>query len=365
MSIRRAIERYIEATARSAVFPIYEKEFATRIVAALSGGYNRGSPEPKLVEIIEDVVNSVDDLVIADPQNQMALSTRSIFIHGNRSHVAFDYYGQPTLRELGDLIFIISLVCDGEKHLEKVTINQFKRDSSKSGNQARWGVQNNDSGREQLYLLSRFPPFRGASSSIIPRTEYVLPNLSGCLGSYGLLYRPGDFAFIGATELEPRVGAGGTVGMRDLSQLTSAVPLWSCVPWFHPGVDEDFYLMHSLHRHSRLTSCSLWSLFGNHHHARNAFDFAHKYLTFGIGESMFVKSGIDNRQARQWLHEVLSAVSIKASRQGLSKLSDFVDDFFERVYSGDEARRGPVQDVEFDLDGGGIGIIHTTVNLGE
>lgn len=365
MSIESAIKKYIEATTRSNVFARYEKEFARKIVSALSEGYHHELFEPKLVQIIEGVVNSVSDLIIRDHRGYLELSTRAIFIHGNKSQVEFDYYGRRTQRELGDLIFIVSLIFNGRKYFEKFTINQVKRDSPKSGKEVYWNVRSNISSKEQLYLLSRFPTFRGTGSSIIPMTEYALPNYSGCLGSYGLLCKPGDFIFISATELDSLIGRRSTLKVGELSYLKTVESPWLHLPWFYPNIDEVFYLMHKFYRYSGSTWYFLWSLFSNHHHAYNAFDFAHKYLTLGIGEPVFMKVGIDNVRARNFLHEVLSAVRIKAEREGLLELSSFVDEFFRYGYSDNEEQRGPVEGIEFGFEGGGIGIIHTTINLGE
>ena len=69
------------------------------------------------------------NLNVKDYRAYTELSTKSIFIHGNRSRVRFDYYDKKTNPvELGDLIFIISIVYNKRKYFEKITINQFKKD---------------------------------------------------------------------------------------------------------------------------------------------------------------------------------------------------------------------------------------------
>lgn len=363
--MERVIRKYMEVTTRNDVFARYEKEFACRIVAALSGGYHGEWSEPRLVQLIEEAAKAVGDFVMRDGKAYLELSTKSIFVHGNKSHVLFDYYGRRTRRELGDLILIISLVFNGQKYFEKFTISQFKRDKPKSGKAVRWNVRGGNSGKEQLYLLSRFPSFAGTGSSLIPKAEYTLPNYSGCLGSYGLLYRPGDFIFISATKLDSLIGQGSSVKMSELAHLEAAEPVWPCVPWLCSNIDEAFYLMGRLQMHSGPTCYFPWGLLGNHHYARNAFDFARKYLTLAIGEPIFMKVGIDNPCAKALFHAILSAVRIKAKRSDLPNLLSFVEDFFRYGYSDDKGQGIPAEEIDFDFEGGGIGIIHTVINLGE
>ncbi|GFP37652.1 hypothetical protein HKBW3S44_01329 [Candidatus Hakubella thermalkaliphila] len=130
MNIEKVVTKYMEII-KSDTFAKYEKEFAQRICSALSKGYLRKLPEPPLVQIIENVVNGVHNLTMKDDKTYFELLTRSIFIHGNKSQVEFDYYGQNMQGEFGDLIFIISVVFNGWKYFEKLTINQFKKDRAR------------------------------------------------------------------------------------------------------------------------------------------------------------------------------------------------------------------------------------------
>ncbi len=350
MDIERTVREYLVAI-RSDIFARYEKDFARKITSALSNGYLQNSPEPPLVQIVEDVVNSVDGLTMKD---HFELSTRSIFIHGNKSQVEFDYYGQSVpLIELGDLIFIISVVFDKKKYFEKFTINQFKRDK-RNTKSISWSIDN----RKQLYLLSRFPTFRGVKG-LIPKKNFDLPNYSGCLGSYGLLYNPGDFAFVSATELDSFIGHKNSLKKNELYHLTEKY-LFPYFPYFYPDIDKLLYL---LPRSERYLS---WNLFGNYHHAYNVFDFAHKYLRVGIGEPIFMKIGIDNPLAKNFLHELFSAVKNKAKRENSKELFNFMKRFFDCKYAGSEGEDSFRENIDFDFEGrGGVGIIHTIINLHE
>ena len=179
MPIDKVVERYLELI-KTEHFVKYEKDFAYKVQEGLYKGYTNGFSEPTMVSVIEGIVNKLNGLSVS--ANRFEISTKSIFIHGNKSQVEFEYYGQRVQRELGDLVFILSVIYNGRKYFEKITISQFKKDYD--------GLKWNISNKGQLYLLSRFPSFRGIKGSIIPMREFNLPNYSGCLGSFNLLFGP-------------------------------------------------------------------------------------------------------------------------------------------------------------------------------
>jgi len=340
ISINRIIEKYLEAM-RSEVFTDYGKEFSQKIISSLSQGYLQGRKEPPLVQIIESIVNSVHDFNVKNHKTRFKLSTKAIFIHGNKSHVQFNYYENRTKPiELGDLIFIISVVYNNKKYFEKITINQFKRDKRKSKNIS-WSITN----KEQLYLLSRFPTFIGVRG-LIPKKDYDLPNYSGCLGSYGFLYKPGDFAFVSATRLDSFIGDRKTIKMRETYNLVNGREnhLFSWYPVFWETV---------------------WHIFGNCHFSHNVFNFVHEYLRMNIGEPVFSKIGIDNPRARDFLHELMLAIEYKARKEKSPEMLNFVKEFRRFSYVDSEGQNQSNEEVDFDYDGGEIGIIHTSIDLGE
>jgi hypothetical protein len=138
-SIKSVVDKYVAAT-RSDAFATYEKDFAEAISIALSTGYRENRYEPKLVKGIEDVVNRLNRLSMRR-HSPFEISTKSIFIHGNKSQVEFSYYGQRKQTEFGDLIFIVSVALNGKKYFEKMTVNQFKKDSLGSKG-ASWDISN-------------------------------------------------------------------------------------------------------------------------------------------------------------------------------------------------------------------------------
>jgi hypothetical protein len=279
------------------------------------------------------------------------MSTKGIFIHGPRegaeTRVKFKYYGKEAKSELGDLIFILSIIYKGEKHFEKFTISQFKKDDTK----LKWSLCN----RKQLYLLSRFPPFSGISGSIIPRKQFDLPNYSGCLGSFCLLYRPGDFAFVSAKLLKSYLRSRNCFGFAELAKFweLSCCYCWACHNITYPIPFAPPYF---------------GGVLGLSCFASNIYEFVNKYLRAYIGELTFSSSGQFNIFAHQFLKDLMRAIKAKAGKEKKDALVKFVKEFFAYPYAGNrgggEGRSGE-ENIDFDYEGGGIGIIYTSINLGE
>jgi len=363
MSTERMLEKYIQLI-ESDGFARYEKDFAQRITSALSKGYIQTLNETPMVRIVENVVNDLHDLTtpMRNDRPYPQLCTRAVFIHGDKSQVEFDYYGESAQRELGDMVFIISVVFNGQKYFEKLTINQYKKDKKRSKGII-WSIDN----KKQLYLLSRFPTFRGIKGSLIPIKDFSLVNYSGCLGSFGLLYRPGDFAFVSAGKLDSFIGSRKSLKIGELYHFISETEKHLIPPFLHtcPDIEVILYLMHRFNMPDVFRWYLALNLFRNYHYAHNVFEFAHRYLTVGIGEPVYMKLGIHSPQARNFLREFLSAVGSKAKQENLENVLNFVRGFFEYGYAGDEGESGFTRDMRSDFGGGGMGIIHTTINLGE
>ena len=347
------IKKYVEITEEEQ-FIIYWKELAKRLLKGINNEYQQKSYEPDIVNTIETIINNIGQFR-AENRN-FNISTNSIFIHGNKSQVEFEYYGRKTQRELGDIIFILSVVYNGRKFFEKMTINQVKKSTTTS-----WDFSNNSS-KEQLYLLSRFPSFRGVKRSLIPMKEFNLPNISGCLGSHGLLYRPGDFALISSKELEMILLGKNRLKLNNLMKRISPniTCCFLCYLWF----EECLYILHFYPKSKYIRHfpfmCNL-PVLGNSCVAYNVYDFSNKYLNGHIGELIYAKKLPYNRPAFQFLQDLLNAIRRKAQREQAKDVLNFISSFYKYGYGGQESEGYG----EFDYEGGGIGIIHTTVNLGE
>jgi len=352
--VGEVVEKYLQLI-KTEDFAKYEKDFASRVQKGLNEGYLEKDPEPTMVSIVEGIINNLDGLSVST--NGVKISTKSIFIHGNKSQVEFEYYGQRVQRELGDLIFILSVIYNGRKYFEKFTISQFKKDDNKF----RWDLSN----KEQIYLLSHFPSFRGIRGSIIPMREFKLHNYSGCLGSFNLLFRPGDFVFLSAPLLKMLVGNRKSIDRFRISQI------WEppCYCFHYPTPFDWPYIFwrrkvcgHGL-RSPFFPHCCCMCVLGFCRFASNIHEFVDKYLRGNIGELTYSDIGIYNAPAFDFLHELLSAIMKKGQKEKKAEVINFIEEFFRYPYGGNDGGMG--EGVEFDYEGGGIGIIYTSINLGE
>jgi hypothetical protein len=361
MNIQRLADR-LRALHTSDLLPSYVNRFANRLTTALRAEYDRHTNEPETVKVVQNVVNHVND--IRERGAGMSLATNAVFIHGQPSYVQFSYYGSNVRRELGDLIFISSLVFNGEKQFERLSICQFKKDSRRDEN---WDLSNS----EQLYLLSRFPTFLGVAGSLIPPRDINLTDTSGGLGSYGLLFSPGDFAFVGAPRLSSFIGGANRLGRRELYGMDSLETMrhterqiaWTDLAWLARALGP-FTIPPQWHFLAKIG-------FDNRIFAGNVFDFVEQYVLLSIGEPIYASYGpfTANRPAMRFLRELLQAARTKAARDGDQAVVDFVDRYVSVRLGGVNADGDHADahnnNVEPEITGGGIGIVHLVVNIGE
>ena len=279
---------------------------------------------------------------------------------GVETRVEFTYYGETIQRELGDLIFILSVIYNGRKYFEKLTISQFKKDDDKF----RCDLSN----REQIYLLSRFPSFRGIRGFIILMREFDLPNYSGCLGSFNLLFRPGDFVFVSAPLFERLVENRKSIDIVRISKFWEPPSCYFPYPapfdWHY--IEELFDFLRKLWRHKMSIPFFppyFIGILGFSCSVSNIHDFVDKYLRGYIGELIYSDIGIYNTSAFDFLRELFSVIMKKAQKEEKSEFINFINEFFSHPYGGQEG--GIREGVEFNYEGGGIGIIYTLINLGE
>jgi len=329
------LSQFSEAV-RNEAFAKYQKGFALRLTSSLSKDFLKGKKEIDLTHTIEDLVKSVHNYRErgrASGGPLFELSTKSIFIHGSKSHVQFDFYGtrsEPI--ELGDLIFICSVIFKGKKHFEKLTITQFKM-QLKRKSVTSWRIDN----EKQLFLLSRFPQFT-VIRGIIPHKTYDLPNMSDCLGSYGLFFKPGDFTFVSATNLEAFLGGGKTV---TLPRLASHSDRWQgCSSLCYP-------------------------MLGDSHYCSNAYIFSDRFLKLNIGELVFNGLGTYNQQARILIQDLIGELRRRKIKTREPELSAFLSHLISFPCDDEDNVGNDGNEPGFDVNDGGIGIVHTKIDLGE
>jgi hypothetical protein len=326
--------RQFETAINTEEFVVYEKDFSEGVRNALGQEYSRG--EVKSVDALESYINNVPNRPLRSTTAYglpFVISTHSVFIHGNKSQVEFCKYGKKAGPiELGDLIFIVSLIFNKKKCFEKMTINQFKIDNKRK-NSISWTVNN----REQLFLLSKFPKFKSVKGMIPKGRDYTLPNISGCLGSYGLIYNPGDFTFISATQLDSFIGNQLSIGKDTLCK--------------HFAMFNNF----SLHR-SVLLNC---------HFTPDVNTFVDHYLKMNIGEPVFAQEGIFNLPAKYFLTELFQVLRTKSNVEQNKSLANLVNSFRQFPYADEPTYDHYEQTNETYSRDDGLGLIYTSIKLGE
>ncbi|MEM3490169.1 MAG: hypothetical protein QXO75_11025 [Nitrososphaerota archaeon] len=254
-------------------------------------------------------------------------------------------------RELGDLIYIFSIIYNNRKFFEKLSFSQFKR----GNNLDEWDLRN----KGQLYLLTRFPAFKGAGqSSIIPPNENSLPNYSGSLGTYGLLYKPGDYIHINAQLLDTILSDRNSLKRVELSLLLRDYPSYFRV-YDSLEFEKVFHFYVNLDRHY----LGGFSPFCNSSFSTNVYDFIQKYLRGCIGEIIYGVNIHYNSQALILINNIFKSLQKRAKSRKDTSLTSFVDDFFKTPYANDVTKG--FESTDYGGDGGGIGIIYTKVILGE
>jgi hypothetical protein len=268
------------------------------------------------------------------------LKANSFFIHGNKSQVQFDYPGKICAPvELGDIIFICTLVVSDKRYFERLTISQFKLDNN-TKRVLSWTIDND----KQLYLLSHFPKFI-CVKGILHREDYVLANNSGCLGSYGLIQRPGDLVFISGTLLDALLARKRTIKKPDMYGKSTEHQQPFLYGW--PG-----------------------NWMANCHLCLDTDNFANNYLSLNIGEPTVAAFSIYNQQAREILGDLASSLGAKAKKTALDAgVSHFIDSFSQFPYEdgyGRKLEQDNFQDRTYPSDSDeGTAVVHTTIRLVE
>lgn len=297
--------------------------------------------EPVLVEKVTKALNGLDD-----DNGKIHIRTLSKFIHGAASMVKTDtLIGRK--RELGDMIFIVTLVLNGKPEFERITINQCKK--SEKGKMLNWKIA-----KEQLLLLAKFPSFTAQGSFPGKGRHCSWKDFSGCLGSYGLFDEvDSEFRFLSATRIHQYLCLhkkllGGRKSSAaeyfkidkqgDLLQISEKC--MNCNRWFLPGRHED---LHNLCENG-IDLCVARPC-PNQHFAKDIDDFSNKYLTLQIGEPTIAFGRIVNPKLAKVAEE-------------LKTLLDAPQDTPSRPFPKSKKTRKDMPE-----EGKGIGIIYTIIDV--
>lgn len=325
-----------------------EKKVCGALQSALSKVYLDDGDE---IELVKKTIASLN----SNHSNYFRLE--SMFIHGNRSQIEFDYYGKKAKKELGDLLVVSTLTRRGIPLLQKLTIIQAKRDTGKPHS---WGID-----KEQLFFLSNWPVFRGVMG-IFPKRELAIPDHSGCLGSYYLYHEPGDFVFVSARVLEEVLGSKRRTNLDELLMKQTlggrshSSPLRSIIPSSNIDSEELLYYYREVFRHylRRGHKHILHPYVGNNTQhilqnvsfCKNINDTIWNSVRLNIGELIFAQESAipTNGFGYQLLNTVVRYL-VRKDQGRLGQLTEFNHDapFFD----------------DFDLEGISIGVIHTITEV--
>jgi len=320
---------------QSRAFAQLSKELAIRVERAIS----RDLRENQLVEGIVNEINRTPLLQFRDNDLGLSMETRSAFIHGNHHRqVEYKYLNGTRNAEMGDLLLNILVYFEGQRCFEKATFVQFKKSK---GDEWKWALPTDHAvdatDANQLYLLSRFPPLRGRTDALFQRRNFLfVPNHSECLGSYGLIHKPGDLIFISAPRLEACASSQDATTLHSMRHLkTNAATSWSYM--FGKTIPEG-------------------SILGNIQYAQNAYDLIDKYLRLSIGESVVSDNGLNNPAASNLVEHVFSYLAEKQPKQ-----------YAELLKMRHGQRRNMnisnIEDTVGETGKGGLGILTTRIDL--
>ena len=151
---------------KSEKFIKFQKELAESLYLEIAKNYNIKEERDLIKDSINPSINS----------REGDITIESEYIGDKKSQVSFAGCTTSS-REVGDILLSIMLVDSNSLVFHKISIVQVKK-----GLLHKW--KPNQSGKEQLYLLSKFPKFEGVSGIFQKGKNFILQNHSKCLGSY-------------------------------------------------------------------------------------------------------------------------------------------------------------------------------------
>ncbi len=324
-----------------------EKQVCNAIQNTLSQVYLNDGDEVELVKRTVETLNS---------SHSFHFKLESTFIHGNRSQIEFDYYGKKAKKELGDLLIVSTLTRRGAPLLQKLTIIQAKRDTNKPYT---WGID-----KEQLYFLSNWPEFKGVMG-IFPKRDLVIPDFSGCLGSYYLYREPGDFVFISAKKLENSLGSKKRITFDELLAYQSEVNK-NVSPSYPPSPGsllptEELLFLYEEYLHRYLKRGHITHLFPyyfdntmqilqNTYFCKNVSDAICNFARLNIGEPIFAKDSAI--PVNDFGYQMLNTIVRYVARRDEGRLGQLLE------FNSDAPSFR-----EIDMEGVGIGIVHTITEV--
>jgi hypothetical protein len=196
------------------------------------------------------------------------------------------------------------------------------------------------------------------------------PSYLNCLGTYGLIYKPGDFIFIRAPLLENLLENRKSISKLNICKLSEILCCYSsCYPSFNClDIKKYICLPQEICKYKIpiiTPDCYRGGcIFGVSHLTTTIYEFVDKYLRGCIGELIYSDIGnYNNIDAYNFLHDLLATIYKKAKKDNEVTILKFIDDFFYYSYSNEQ--KNIIKDMDSNYEDAGIGIIHTSIDLGE
>lgn len=332
-------------------------KFARIVYDALSKNYN--DIEPILVKRI---VDGIKNGKIGFSNNGITMNIVSEFIHSynipqygsNPSGVKFECNGRIASKELADMMYIIRFKYNGKTMMEKITFNQVKKDNKRGT----WSID-----KEQLYLLSRFPEFKGVEGSIIPQREYNLTNNSKTLGTYSMLFNPGDLVYIGANLLERYLNKRKSINLKEILRIEQSSNFRAINPFIEPEFYYYFedYCYRIFYSKMRTTPYQLFPpVFLNNYsceYASNTSEFVMHYLKGEIGEVLDSEYSY-NTGVNRFVNELIKKAKEMARKTGNKEAENILN---EINGGGNNENADTLEEENYEFNG--LGIVMTTVSM--
>lgn len=275
----------IQQLRRDFAFSVFQNSVVDEFYDTLGQGYSKNENEVALVERMVDAARG---------KSYGPVTLHGSMLHGSRSYVEFNYRDQPVTRELGDMAIITLATSGGERLLQKISIVQNKKASSKS-----WGLD-----QEQLFMLKNFPPFSGNRGIFKGRRDVTFIDTSGCLGSYGLLSAPGEMLFSSAHLVTEFSSAKKSVSLRDIGSFKANAPSSGGshipFPWFHPRFHPKEWIFlaeewfDALGPGAGIFQGPVSGFLGNECFARDLYDLIRFWTRLSIGEPTCIANQVIN-----------------------------------------------------------------------
>lgn len=191
-----------EALLRDASFAKFQNGLASEVYRTLRQGFALGEGE---VELVRRITNAVDNA----SYGQVRVFGK--MLHGSASLVDFNFRGETSRKELGDIALVSVVSAGREVILSRLVLVQNKLGEGKS-----WGID-----EKQLFLLANFPTLSGHSGVLAGKKDVCFRDRSGCLGGYGLLYPPSEMYFASAKLLRSRSFGKKSINVKDLQRSSN------------------------------------------------------------------------------------------------------------------------------------------------